>query len=120
MTRALTRNLRFVLFGGIIFYSSLSLGDTISRINDCEHSRGANGCVYDILREIATASNGVPDNFITYCQCDSAAAGTASRLNAYVENLTRGTVVTHSLVYYDNDRDGRKCRSALPTHPRCQ
>lgn len=114
MTLGLTFSVMFLI-------TQPASADVLDRINSCESSDGANGCVYDVLRELARNSGGSPtgtDQILSYCQCE--VRGYAGvYLVAFSENLTRGTRKSYDLFYYQTNEIAR-CDSTLRTHPRCK
>ncbi len=117
------------LFISCIMLGNQAKADVIDRVNDCESANGANGCVYDILRELGRGSGSRPDEIISYCDCDQhdtsyqgTCQGTSnySSLTVTVENVTRNTRDTRLLGCYPYDQYLRECQAALNSHQRCR
>lgn len=54
---------------GLIVIGANGYADTIDRINDCQRKNGSNGCIYDILKELAANASPAPQPG-QFCKCE--------------------------------------------------
>lgn len=60
---------KFFLLAVLLMSSQSAVADIFDRITDCETRSGASGCVYDLMRELASRPEGGSNTSNSYCEC---------------------------------------------------
>ena len=94
------RSIQWTLLTTIFsFLPLVALADVFDRIDQCEVSGGSNGCVYDLLRQIAGQTTGGGGSI--FCSCESTTIVQQCYVYQTSQGSTNGSRYFLNVAHYD-------------------